>query len=87
MKDMETITLAANDEGYANADVNPKVATHEKEQLVDVNFTLTKGELVYVARIGISGNTITRDKVIRRSLSIVEGDLYSSSKLKKAITI
>ncbi len=84
MKDMETITLAANDEGYANADVNPKVATHEKEQLVDVNFTLTKGELVYVARIGISGNTITRDKVIRRSLSIVEGDLYSSSKLKKS---
>lgn len=84
MKDMETITLAANDEGYANADVNPKVATHEKEQLVDVNFTLTKGELVYVARIGISGNTITRDKVIRRSLSIVEGDLYSSSKLKNS---
>lgn len=84
MKDMETITLAANDEGYANADVNPKVATHEKEQLVDLNFTLTKGELVYVARIGISGNTITRDKVIRRSLSIVEGDLYSSSKLKKS---
>ncbi|MEN6360180.1 MAG: outer membrane protein assembly factor BamA [Smithella sp.] len=84
MKDMETITLAANDEGYANADVNPKVATHEKEQLVDVNFTLTKGELVYIAHIGISGNTITRDKVIRRSLSIVEGDLYSSSKLKKS---
>jgi outer membrane protein insertion porin family len=84
MKDMETITLAANDEGYANADVNPKVATHEKEQLVDLNFTLTKGELVYVARIGISGNTITRDKVIRRSLSIVEGDLYSSSKLKNS---
>lgn len=84
MKDMETITLAANDEGYANADVNPKVATHEKEQLVDVNFTLTKGELVYIARIGISGNTITRDKVIRRSLSIVEGDLYSSSKLKNS---
>ena len=84
MKDMETITLAANDEGYANADVNPKVATHEKEQLVDVNFTLTKGELVYIARIGISGNTTTRDKVIRRSLSIVEGDLYSSSKLKNS---
>ena len=84
MKDMETITLAANDEGYANADVNPKVATHEKEQLVDLNFTLTKGELVYIARIGISGNTTTRDKVIRRSLSIVEGDLYSSSKLKKS---
>ena len=84
MKDMEAITLAANDEGYANADVNPRVATHEKEQLVDLNFNLRKGELVHIARIGISGNTTTRDKVIRRSLFIVEGDLYSSSKLKNS---
>ncbi|PKN10216.1 MAG: outer membrane protein assembly factor BamA, partial [Deltaproteobacteria bacterium HGW-Deltaproteobacteria-7] len=83
-KDMETIQLAATDEGYAYADVNPKTVTHEKEQLVDLNFQLTKGELIYISRIGISGNTITRDKVIRRQLSIVEGDLYSSSKLKKS---
>ena len=84
MKDLETITLAANDEGYAHADVNPKITTHDKEQLVDVDFQLKKGELVHIARIGISGNTITRDKVIRRQLSIVEGELYSSSKLKRS---
>ncbi len=48
--------------------------------------SLTKGELVHIARIGISGNTTTRDKVIRRQLSIVEGDLYSSSKLKNSYT-
>ncbi|HQK91613.1 MAG TPA: outer membrane protein assembly factor BamA, partial [Smithellaceae bacterium] len=84
MKDMEMITTTANDEGYANADVNPQVTTHEKEQLVDLNFLLKKGELVHIARIGISGNTTTRDKVIRRSLFIVEGDLYSSTKLKKS---
>ncbi|MBP7341953.1 MAG: outer membrane protein assembly factor BamA [Syntrophaceae bacterium] len=84
LKDMEMITTAANDEGYANADVNPKISSNEKDQLVDVNFQLTKGELVYIARIGISGNTTTRDKVIRRQLSIVEGDLYSSSKLKNS---
>jgi len=84
MKDIETITTAANDEGYAHADVNPKVITHEKEQLVDLDFQLKKGELVHIARIGISGNTITRDKVIRRQLSIAEGELYSSSKLKNS---
>lgn len=84
MKDMEMITLAANDEGYAHADVNPKITSHEKEQLVDVDFHLTRGELVYIARIGISGNTVTRDKVIRRQLSVAEGDLYSSSKLKSS---
>ena len=84
LKDMEAITLAASDEGYAHTDVNPKIASREKEQLVDVNFQLTKGNLVHIARIGISGNTTTRDKVIRRQLSIVEGDLYSSSKLKNS---
>lgn len=84
MKDMEAITVAANDEGYAHADVNPKIAVNENEQLVDVSFQLTKGELVHIARIGISGNTVTRDKVIRRQLAIAEGDLYSSSKLKSS---
>ena len=84
MKDMEMITLAANDEGYAHADVNPQIKTYEKEQIVDVDFHLTKGALVYISRISISGNTVTRDKVIRRQLSIAEGDLYSSSKLKSS---
>lgn len=86
MRDMEMITVAANDEGYAHADVNPQIKIHEKEQLVDLDFQLTKGPLVYIARIGISGNTVTRDKVIRRQLGLAEGDLYSSSKLKESYT-
>lgn len=82
LKDIEAITLAANDEGYAQADVNPKITSHEKEQMLDINFQMTKGNLIHIARIGISGNTITRDKVIRRQMFLSEGDLYSSSKLK-----
>jgi len=82
LKDMETIASAANDEGYAQADVTPNISSHEKEQSLDVSFHLEKGNLIHIARIGISGNTITRDKVIRRKLQLAEGDLYSSSKLK-----
>jgi outer membrane protein insertion porin family len=84
MKDMDFLTQACNDEGYAYADVNPKIDTKEKEQSVDVDFQINKGGLVYINRIGITGNTSTRDKVIRRQLEIVEGDLYSSSKLKNS---
>jgi outer membrane protein insertion porin family len=84
MKDIDFLTQACNDEGYANADINPKVNTRENEQLVDVDFQITKGELVYINHINISGNTITRDKVIRRQLEVVEGDLYSSSKLRSS---
>jgi outer membrane protein insertion porin family len=82
MKDMDFLTQACNDEGYANVEVNPQINIREKEQLVDIDFQTKKGELVYISRINIIGNTITRDKVIRRQLNIVEGDLYSSSKLK-----
>ncbi len=84
MKDIDFLTQTCNDEGYANADINPKINTRENEQLVDVDFQITKGELVYINHINISGNTITRDKVIRRQLEVVEGDLYSSSKLRSS---
>lgn len=82
MRDIDFLTQSSNDEGYANADINPKINTRENEQLVDVDFQITKGELVYISYINIFGNTITRDKVIRRQLEVSEGDLYSSSKLR-----
>ena len=84
MKDIDFLTQSCNDEGYANADINPKINTREKEQLVEVDYKITKGEPVYINHINISGNNITRDKVIRRQLNVVEGDLYSSSKLKSS---
>ncbi|TFG93440.1 MAG: outer membrane protein assembly factor BamA, partial [Syntrophobacterales bacterium] len=49
-------------------------------------YNIGKGNLVYINRISITGNTKTRDKVIRRELASVEGDLYSSSKFKKGYT-
>jgi len=84
MKDIDFLTQSCNDEGYANADINPKINTREKEQLVEVDYQITKGEPVYINHINIYGNNITRDKVIRRQLNVVEGDLYSSSKLKSS---
>ena len=84
MRDIEFLTQSCNDEGYAHADINPRIQTREKEQLVDIDYQINKGELVYINHINIAGNTITRDKVIRRQLDVVEGDLYSSSKLKSS---
>lgn len=84
VKDIDVLIQACNDEGYAYADVNPKIDIRDEEQLVNVDYHIIKGELIFINRIAISGNTITRDKVIRRQLSVVEGDLYSSSKLKES---
>ncbi len=84
IKDIDSLTQACNDEGYANAEVVPLTNVHEQEQLVDVTYRMTKNQLVYFNRINILGNDRTRDKVIRRQLSIVEGDLYNKTNLKKS---
>ncbi|MDP2840606.1 MAG: outer membrane protein assembly factor BamA, partial [Syntrophales bacterium] len=84
MKDMDTLTQACNDEGYAGADVVPRTEPQEKNLTVDVTYEINKGKLVYFNRINITGNSKTRDKVIRRHLSVVEGDLYSRTKLKNS---
>ena len=84
MKDMEYLTQACNDDGYAYADIAPRTVPQEKTQTVDVTFNIKKGHEVFFNRITITGNTKTRDKVIRRQLAFNEGDLYSSSKLKSS---
>ena len=84
LKDMDFIQQACNDEGYAYAEVTPRTNPQDKDQKVDVVYQIAKSHQVYFNRITITGNTKTRDKVIRRLLSVVEGDLYSKSKLKQS---
>lgn len=84
MRDMDFLTQTVNDEGHAYADVVPQTVPHDKEQLVDVSFNITKGDKVYFNRITVSGNSKTRDKVIRRELGMSEGELYSRGKLKES---
>ncbi len=84
IRDIDYLTQACNDEGYANADIKPKINTRENEQMVDVDYQISKGEQVYISHINIFGNNITRDKVVRRQLDVFEGDLYSSSKLRSS---
>jgi len=82
IKDIDTLTEACKEEGYAYAAVSPRTVTREVEQKIDVTYAIEKGPLVYINRIFITGNTRTRDKVIRRELAVVEGDLYDGGKFK-----
>lgn len=70
--------------GYAFAECDVDLKTHPKEKLVDVTYTLKKGEKVYIRRLLIEGNTYTRDNVIRREMRLVDGDLFSGQKLKRS---
>ncbi|MBF0302984.1 MAG: outer membrane protein assembly factor BamA [Desulfamplus sp.] len=79
------VTDVYSDKGFANADISPGIAKNDQTKIVDVKFNIQKGSPVYLERILISGNTKTRDKVIRRQLEVYEQDLYSMTKLQKSV--
>ena len=84
--DVLALTDLYADEGYAYADIAPKIKRIPEELRVDISFNIVKGQPVYYEEIIITGNTKTRDKVIRRQLRIYEQELSSASRLKRSIT-
>jgi outer membrane protein insertion porin family len=66
--------------GYAFTNVVPIPSYNEKEKTVDIVFDIDKGRKVHFGKIRITGNSKTREKVIRRELRINEGELYNYSK-------
>jgi outer membrane protein insertion porin family len=80
----KTITDRLGDEGYAFANVNPVPEIDRVKKQVAFTLYVDPGRRVYVRRINISGNTTTRDEVIRRELRQLEGGWYSTEKLKRS---
>ena len=72
--------------GYAYATVTPLTKEYPKKHLVDITFKIAKNVKVRIERINIFGNTITRDKVIRRELRLLEGDYFSGQALERSTT-
>ena len=73
------------DEGYANVDISPRIEQDPEKRVVNITFDIAKGKQVYFEEITISGNTKTRDKVIRRQLQVYEQELYGGRRLKRSI--
>lgn len=85
--DIFTITDKFSDEGYAFANVVPNTNINKGAASVDLDFASTKGNLVYINRINVTGNEKTYDNVIRRELKVEEQQLYSGTKIKRSQTL
>ncbi len=70
--------------GYAFADIKPIIKKVPNENRMNVTFDIHKGNLVYIDRITIRGNTRTRDNVIRRELRIAEGGIFDSKAIRES---
>ncbi len=76
-KSVEDLTLAVSEKGYAFARVRPKADADPVARKINMTYVIEEGPRVYVERINISGNTRTKDYVIRREFKVAEGDAYN----------
>ncbi|MFL6855221.1 MAG: outer membrane protein assembly factor BamA, partial [Sphingomicrobium sp.] len=70
--------------GYAFADVSPDFQRDAEKREMNLTFHVAESPRVYVERINIQGNTVTRDKVIRREFRLNEGDAFNAFKVKRS---
>ena len=80
--DMKYLTEKVGDLGYAYAKINPNFHKDEKTGLVDLQYQIIPGKKVKINDVLISGNDVTKDRVIRRYIYLAPGDLYSYTDLK-----
>ncbi len=72
------------DKGYLKAllrpDKTPNAATGE----LDIDFSVTENNPVYVGNIDIAGNKATKTYVLRREIAQKEGEVFSSGKIRRS---
>lgn len=81
-EDMIRIQDYYSEQGYAFADIRPNMNRSESGTRYDIILNVDRGDLVYVSRVAIRGNTRTRDNVIRRELEIEEGGVFSPKSIR-----
>lgn len=64
--------------GFLDFVPEPSFEPDLKNGLMDLTLNVEEGSQFFVRRIDFSGNTTTRDKVIRREILLDEGDLFNS---------
>jgi len=76
-KALEDYTKIYGQYGFIDFVPTPETDIDEAGKRIDVTMKFDEGKQYYVRRIDFSGNTTTRDKVVRRQLLLDEGQLFN----------
>jgi outer membrane protein insertion porin family len=83
-KTQSDMAFEATTQGFPFADVRPRISRDAANRTFAVTYLVDEGPRVYIERIEITGNTKTRDFVIRRELGFAEGDPFNRSMVIRA---
>jgi outer membrane protein insertion porin family len=84
-KGFDKLRDAYGAQGYFQWTGRPERKPDPKRKVVDVTLAMEEDKKYYVGKITFTGNTTTRDKVIRREVFLNEGDVFNTEALKLSI--
>jgi outer membrane protein insertion porin family len=71
------VTVGSGDSGLAGTDVSVRRLPREDDpSVVDLVFVVSEGTPAVIDRVAIEGNDYTKDKVIRREITLAPGNRY-----------
>ncbi|HTX40167.1 MAG TPA: outer membrane protein assembly factor BamA [Bryobacteraceae bacterium] len=77
-KGLENLRKVYGQFGYIDFVPEPSFDVIPNSDKIDLTITADEGKQFFIRRIDFSGNTTTRDKVIRREILLDEGDMYNT---------
>lgn len=77
-KGMEQFRKLYGEFGFLDMVPEPEFEPDTNNGILNMTMAVDEGKQFFVRRIDFSGNTTTRDKVIRREIMIDEGDLFNT---------
>ena len=81
-EDLEKLRDKYGDKGYVDAQIISEKKANTETGNIDLVHQIDEKDKSYIEKIEIRGNTKTKDKVIRRELSVAPGETYNNVKVK-----
>lgn len=79
----EAIVEMLSEKGFIFAEVTEQIIKLGQDR-IKIIFKISRGQKIYIGNIRVEGNFITMDSVVRREMTIEEGDPFNTTKLKES---
>ena len=83
-KDIENIRSMYYQKGYMNSEIAVDRRLDPQTKRFDLIFDVNAGEVIYIGKIDIKGNTKTKDVVIRRELRAYPGERFDGDRIRRS---
>lgn len=83
-RDVEAIQDFYGAKGYIDMVLIPRRKPNVQTGTMDLSYEIEEGNKAYIEKIEIKGNTKTKDRVIRRELSVAPGEVFDMVRVKRS---